>query len=87
MARDRAGRIRKSNPDVLGISSAYSVDINNARRMAAVGKKMRLHRKAYLCFKMDKFARCPLRYLTTQNYETTVRQVKRIVGAKIGAYV
>jgi len=47
-----------------------------------------LHRKAYLRFQMDKIARHPLRYLTTrQNYETMARQVKRIVGAKIGACV
>jgi len=33
-------RIRKSSPDILGISCAYSVDISNAKKIAEIGKKV-----------------------------------------------
>ena len=32
-------RISKSNPDIVGISCSYSVDINNAKKIAQIAKK------------------------------------------------
>ena len=47
-----------------------------------------LRDRAYLQFQANKFIKHPFNYLTArQNYETMARQVKRIVGAKIGACV